>query len=83
MKLLMSETGELACERHAPFAGSDSRILGRCRAMRTNERVDFHAEVGRAPECETCFSIKLRHAEGRHADRKNDECALCGLDGAA
>jgi hypothetical protein len=77
MKLLMSEGGEIACERHAPYAGSDSRVWGRWRAMRTSERVDFQAEVGRQPSCETCDALARRHAEGAHATRQSDECALC------
>jgi hypothetical protein len=76
-RLLMSEGGEIACPAHAPYAGSDSFVLGRWRPMRTSERVDFHAEVGRAPRCETCRAIEERHAEGRHAERKDDECVLC------
>jgi hypothetical protein len=77
MKLLISEGGEIACERHAPYAGSDTRVLGRWRAMRTTERVDFQAEVGRPPSCETCDAVARRHDEGAHATERSDECARC------
>ena len=81
MKLLMSEGGEIACERHAPFAGTDTFVLGRWRAMRTSERVDFHAEVGIAPSCTTCDAVARRHDEGAHARKRSDECALCAVQG--
>lgn len=62
-KLLWSETGEIACEEHAPFRGSDSWVNGRWRPIRLNERIDFEAEIGRPPACETCMTIQRRAAE--------------------
>ncbi|MBL8857579.1 MAG: hypothetical protein JNL28_16270 [Planctomycetes bacterium] len=57
-KLLWSEQGEIACAKHAPYQGSDSRVNGRWRPIRLDEWIDFEAEVGRAPACETCAAIE-------------------------
>lgn len=58
-KLLWSEEGEIGCAEptHAPYAGSDTWRTGRWREMTLRERVDFEAEVGRPPACETCMAI--------------------------
>ena len=48
---------------HAPFRGSDSWERGRWRPIRLNERIDFEAELGRPPACETCEAIKRRATE--------------------
>jgi hypothetical protein len=77
MKIYWDENGQTACERHMPYAGSDTFVSGRWHAMTLNERVSFAAELGHAPTCETCDAVARRHAEGAHAERKNDECALC------
>lgn len=77
MKLLMSEGGQIACQAHAPYAGTDTYVLDGWRAMRVTERVDFHAELGHAPACETCNAIARRHAEGLHVEHRSNECALC------
>lgn len=57
--LLWSEQGEVGCSEksHAPFPGSDSWRSGRWRAMTLRERMDFEAEVGRPPVCESCAAI--------------------------
>jgi len=56
-KLLWNEEGRIECEAHAPYAGSDSRVLERWRVMTTNERIDFAAEIGRDAQCGTCAAI--------------------------
>lgn len=58
--LLWSEQGEVACEQHAPARGTDSWVIGRWRPVTLNERVDFEAEVGHPPVCETCAAIARR-----------------------
>ena len=76
-KLFWDESGQTACEQHGPYRGSDTWISGRWRAITLNERIDFAAEVGRQPTCETCDAILRRHAEGRHAEKPSNECARC------
>jgi hypothetical protein len=66
-RILMSEAGEIECEEHTPFRGSDTWIYGRWRPMTLTERMDFEAELGRAPECETCAAI-ARNA-GKNGER--------------
>jgi hypothetical protein len=61
--ILWSENGELACEAHAPYRGSDSWVQGRWRPVRKDEVDEFTREVGRAPACETCRAIE-RNREG-------------------
>ena len=58
MKLLISNGGEIACELHTPFKGSDSWYTGAWRPMRVSERAEFHMEIGREPACETCMAIQ-------------------------
>lgn len=58
--MLWSEGGEIACERHAPPIESDTRRMGQWRAITLREAIDFEAEVGHAPECETCKAIARR-----------------------
>lgn len=53
-----SETGETACEKHAPRRDSDTWRLGRWRAMTLAERVQYEAEVGERPECECCKATR-------------------------
>jgi hypothetical protein len=59
MKLVWSEQGEIGCTEasHAPYPGSDTWHSGRWREITLQERIDFEAEVGRAPECESCAAI--------------------------
>jgi len=59
-RLLWSEEGEISCEKHAPYRGSDSWLRGRWRPIRVADRVDIVAELGRPPQCETCASIQRR-----------------------
>jgi hypothetical protein len=61
-QLLWDEQGQIACTEHAPYRGSDTWVSGRWRPIRTSERVDFEAEIGRPPECETCAAIARRTA---------------------
>lgn len=63
VRLLISNGGEIACEEHAPFRGSGSWYTGQWRPMRVDERADFHAEIGRAPACETCTAMARRREE--------------------
>jgi hypothetical protein len=55
-KLLWNEDGQIGCTLpgHAPYPDSDTWRSGRWRPITLNERVDFEAEVGHAPECELC-----------------------------
>ena len=63
MNLLWNEEGRVECAQHAPFRGSDSWERGRWRPIRMSERIDFEAEIGRSPACETCDAIKRRATE--------------------
>jgi hypothetical protein len=63
MKLLWNEEGRIECAQHAPYRGSDSWVFGRWRPIRPCEAVDFAAEIGRPPRCETCMAIERRAAE--------------------
>lgn len=56
-KLFWNEGGEIACEKHMPFAGSDTRVRGRWREITWQEAVDFEMEVGRPVACEECAAI--------------------------
>ncbi len=60
--LLWSEDGQIGCTlpTHAPFPGSDTWRSGRWRPITAREALDFEAEVGRAPACETCAAIARR-----------------------
>ena len=57
--LLISNGGEIQCDQrgHSPFPRSDTWHRDGWRQMTTNEKIDFEAEVGRAPACETCAAI--------------------------
>lgn len=57
-KLLIDNGGRIECEAHAPFKGSDTFYMSAWRPMRVSERVEFAAEIGRAPGCETCQAIE-------------------------
>ncbi|MBK7875545.1 MAG: hypothetical protein IPJ77_07310 [Planctomycetes bacterium] len=59
-RLLWNEQGEIACEKHAPPVGSDTRATGRWQTITLNDAIDFEAEVGYAPECEMCKAIARR-----------------------
>jgi hypothetical protein len=58
--LLWDEQGQIACTAHAPYAGSDTFVYGRWRAIRSDEADGFEREVGRQPACETCAAIARR-----------------------
>lgn len=66
-KILWDENGQIACEQHAPFRGSDTWRSGRWRAITRAEAEAVECEVGRAPECETCASIARRAEEKARA----------------
>jgi len=57
-KLMWDERGEIACDAHAPNAGSDTRVWGGWRKISKREADEFEREVGRQVECETCRAIK-------------------------
>ena len=57
-RLLISNGGDIACELHAPFKGSDCWYTGQWRTMRVDERAEFASEIGRQPTCETCAAIE-------------------------
>lgn len=61
-KLFWDENGQIACEDHIPFRGSDTWRSGRWRPITLREAIDFEAETGHAPACETCDSISKRRA---------------------
>ena len=65
-KLLWNERGQIGCALpgHAPHEGSDTWVWERWRPLTLNERVDFAAELGHAPECEVCAA---RARGGREA----------------
>lgn len=58
MKLLWDEGGQIACEKHAPGAGTDTRVWGRWRKITPREAAEFERDVGRPVECETCRAEK-------------------------
>lgn len=53
-RLLWDARGEIACEAHAPFAGTDTRVWGGWRAITPREAEAFEREAGKPVECETC-----------------------------
>ncbi len=61
-KLMWDTRGEIACDAHAPYAGSDSRVWGGWRAITKREAIEFAREVGRPVECETCRAMKRNGA---------------------
>ena len=63
MKLLMDEGGQIACEEHAPYRGSDTFVIGRWKPITQREWIEFAAETGREPACETCMAIARRAKE--------------------
>jgi hypothetical protein len=62
-KLLWNERGQIGCALtgHAPHRGHDTWIWERWRPITLNEHVDFAAEVGHAPECES-YAVRGRRA---------------------
>jgi hypothetical protein len=62
-RLLIDNGGRIECETHVPYNGSDTFSMGAWRPMRVAERVEFRAEIGRAPRCETCMAIERRASE--------------------
>lgn len=54
--LLMSDDGQIGCSipSHAPFPGTDTWRTYGWRPMTLQERMAYEAEIGRAPECESC-----------------------------
>lgn len=75
--LFWNEDGQVECDKHTPYRGTDTWVRERWRPIGTNEMISFAAELGRPACCDTCRAIRERHAEGRHADHKSVECALC------
>lgn len=62
VKLMWDEGGQIACDEHAPGAGSDTRAWGRWRPITEREAEEFAREVGRPVECETCRAMKRNAA---------------------
>jgi len=62
--LVWSEDGQIGCTlpTHAPYAWSDTWSSERWRPMTLSDRVQFEAEVGRAPECESCAAMARQEA---------------------
>ena len=58
--LYMDAGGEIECDEHAPYPGSDTRVLGGWQPITKREAIAFEREVGRAPACETCQAIARR-----------------------
>lgn len=52
-KLLVDDAGRVVCSEHVSPDG-------RWHEMRTSERVDLHAELGRAPTCCVCDAVAQR-----------------------
>ncbi len=63
-KFLWNERGQIGCELpgHAPHRGSDSWVWERWRPITLDERIEFEAEVGHAPECELCAARARRES---------------------
>lgn len=64
-QLLWNERGQIGCTLpgHAPHEGTDTWVWERWRPMTLNERVDFAADLGHAPECEVCAARARRGHE--------------------
>ena len=75
--LYWGETGRINCERHMPYRGSDTWRSERWRPITVAEAAAFEREAGQPASCETCNAIAARHREGCHAERRDNECALC------
>jgi hypothetical protein len=61
-RLLWNVRGQVGCDLpgHAPYRGSDTWVWERWRPVTLNERIEFAAEVGYAPECEVCAARARR-----------------------
>lgn len=64
MALMVDARGQVLCEWHTPVRGSELWTERGWRPMRMNDRIDFEAEMGRAPVCESCAARARRDAEG-------------------
>jgi hypothetical protein len=58
--LYMDAGGEIECDEHAPYPGSDTRVFGGWRPITKREAAEFERDVGRPPSCETCMAIARR-----------------------
>ena len=54
-RLYWAETGEITCDRHAPFKGSDTWVHGRWSEMTTTDRLEWAKYTGgTSAKCEVC-----------------------------
>lgn len=55
-RLYWAEGGEITCERHAPYKGSDTWVRGRWSEMTTTDRLEWVKLSGQSAKCEVCGS---------------------------
>jgi hypothetical protein len=60
--LWWDQRGQIGCESHMPYVGSDTFVWDDWRPITAEEAAAFEADVGRLPECETCAAIARRSA---------------------
>jgi hypothetical protein len=53
-RLFWAESGEVTCEQHAPFKGSDTWVHGRWSEMTTTDRLEWVKFGGTPAKCEVC-----------------------------
>lgn len=58
--VFMSEGGELACDKHAPYRGSDTWVYGRWSPLVGGERAELESMLDGQPLCECCRARKRR-----------------------
>jgi len=63
--LFWSERGEIACEKHIPYRGSDTWKWERWKEMRAAEVAAFAQQSGKSAKCDCCWAIeRVRKEEG-------------------
>lgn len=58
--LFWGERGHIACEKHAPYRGSDTWVWERWSRMPKPAQAEFQALTGKPAICETCASHTKR-----------------------
>lgn len=58
--LYWSQQGEICCDDHGPYRGSDTWRNDRWKKMTAAEIASFSKQIGRPVDCETCDSHR-RH----------------------
>jgi hypothetical protein len=52
--LFWAETGEVTCQKHSPYKGSDTWNSGRWAVMSAHDRIEWAKMAGAPAVCEIC-----------------------------